>query len=168
MQVLNWWSSDHCRRLHTALRDGLLHLHLFPHLVFHLLFPLIFSDHHVIFCDFLHHLAFLYLAHPRLHDLLLEDALTYLSVHLVTTLVLTLLLVLQSHQQVAFFLVLRLESFLFLIAAEESRAAILMYLHHLLLLLLKFLLVTFKLFVLYKKKLAISQSIKVKGKGIIT
>ena len=80
-------------------------MHFVAERVLNLLLLLIFSDHHVVLGDLLHLLAALDLAHPRLAHLPLEDALTKLSLQLVSPLLLLQLLLLDAHEQVALLLI---------------------------------------------------------------
>ncbi len=126
----------------------------------HLLLPLVLSDHEVIFGNLLHEFSLLNLAHLLFTCLSLEYVLAHLCVHLVASLFLLGLLLLKCHQEVALFLILRFEGFLFGLGTEEGGSAVFMDLHHFLLLLLLFLLLNLKLLVLKRAGLGYSQSLK--------
>ena len=127
-------SADHGGCLDLRFSDGLLHDHFVADAVLHLLLAPALGDHQVILCDLLPHLPALNLAAPILQDLLLEQRVALSGMQAVSLGLLRGLLLLQGHEEVAFVLVARLESFLLDRGPEEGRAAVVMNLHHLLLL----------------------------------
>ena len=127
-------SADHGGCLDLRFSDGLLHYHLVADAVLHLLLASALRNHQVILGDLLSHLTALNLAAPILQDLLLEQRVALSGMQAVSLGLLRGLLLLERHQEVAFVLVGRLESFLLDRGPEEGRATVVMNLHHLLLL----------------------------------
>ena len=144
-------SADHGGCLDLRFSDGLLHDHLVADAVLHLLLAPALGDHQVILGDLLSHLTALNLAAPILQDLLLEQRVALSGMQAVSLGLLRGLLLLERHQEVAFVLVGRLESFLLDRGPEEGRATVVMNLHHLLLLHLDLLLLFLVLALLQHK-----------------
>ena len=146
----------------------MLHDHLVADAVLHLLLAPALGDHQVILGDLLPHLPALNLAAPILQDLLLEQRVALSGMQAVSLGLLRGLLLLEGHQEVAFVLVARLESFLLNRGPEEGRAAVVMNLHHLLLLHLDLLLLFLVLALLQHKHIRFPRGGKNPGGRLLT
>ena len=98
-------SADHGGCLDLRISDCLLHEHLVADTILHLLLASALGDHQIILGDLLPHLAPLYFAASILYDLLLEQRVALSCMQAVSLVLLGSLLLLESHQEVTFFLV---------------------------------------------------------------